>query len=92
MVRIVIQAQNERIPVTIGGHAGQTVRGAVDQPVDGRLVIGGQGRTALNGQAQQRANASGVLAAISRTGRAEAATSSAEFRLTCVRTKPGRAR
>ena len=61
MVCIVIQAQDERIPVAIGGHAGQTVRGAVDQPVDGRLVIGGQGRTALNGQAQQRARCVGRL-------------------------------
>ncbi len=78
MICVVIQAQNERIAVAIGGHAGQTVRGAVDQPVDGCLVIGGQGRTAFDGQAQQHArSASGVLAAISRTGRAEAATSSA---------------
>ena len=61
MVCIVVQAQDERIPVAIGGHAGQTVRGAVDQPIDGRLVIGGQRRAALDGQAQQRAQCVGRL-------------------------------
>ena len=61
MICVVIQAQNERIAVAIGGHAGQTVRGAVDQPIDGRLVIGGQRCAALGGQAQQRAQCVGRL-------------------------------